>query len=142
MRKLFAIILISFSITANSQDSTQITIQWQVRDIEFNGALLSQLPEFETLYDTVKIKFRVPVPPTGTSTVSVTGYTMDFIDLYKRLANDATALAANCTSRFRALLVGVNQPYLTGKLDAIDAAIQDQYTNIRQFGRFKLRKKN
>lgn len=142
MKKLILLFLISVQLAAKGQDSTQITIQWQARDIEYAGAFISQLPEFETLYDTVKAKFRVPVPPTGTNTVSVTAYTVDMVDLYKRLANDATALQTNSTKRLRDLLVAVNQPYLTGRLDAIDAVAADAFTNGRQYGRFKLRRKN
>lgn len=142
MKKLILLFLITVQLAAKGQDSTQITIQWQARDIEYAGAFISQMPEFETLYDTVKTKFRVPVPPTGTTTVSVTAYTVDMVELYKRLVNDATALQANSTKRLRDLLVAVNQPYLTGRLDAIDVVAADAFTNGRRYGRFKLRRKN
>ena len=92
------------------------------------------------MYDSLKVKFRITNPATGNTTVSITGYTADWLNVATRLNNDATALKALCTKRVTDLLRAVNQPYITSKLDAIDAADKNTFQSMRQFGRSKLRR--
>lgn len=142
MKKLFFVICILFSLNVFSQDSTQITIQWQARDIEYSGRYICDQQQFETLFDSLKIRFRVVNPPTGTNTVSVTGYTIDFINLYSILNSDAVSVNNNVTSRLKTLLTGVGQTYLTDFINSVDAANKEGQSNSRTYGRFRLRKKN
>ena len=141
MKKLITAIAILISVKSYSQDSTIITISPQTRDIEYLAQYIVHNTEMENIFDSVKIKFRIPVPPTGNTTVSISGYTMDFYRLFVVLKNDATAIKANCTSRIEALLRALNQPYLTSKLDALDVADAQTFQTMRQFGRDRLRRK-
>ncbi len=95
MKKLLTSIIILFSLNSYSQDSTVITISPQTRDLEFAAQYLFNSTSLEVLYDSVKIKFRVANPPTGNTTVAITGYTMDFYNLFVILKNDAVAIKAN-----------------------------------------------
>jgi hypothetical protein len=142
MKKLFFGLCVLFSINSFAQDSTQITIQWQARDIEYSGRYICDQQQFETLFDSLKIKFRVVTPPTGTNTVSLTAYTIDMMNLYSLLNIDAVAVNNNVTSRLKALLLAVGQTYLTNYINSVDTANQEAQSNARNYGRFRLRKKN
>lgn len=140
MKKLLFISLFLISLNGFAQDSVKVTLSVQARDLEYIGSFIFNDNSTEDLYDSLKVKFRVPNPATGTTTVSVTGYTLDWLSVANRLNNDATALKALCTKRVTDLLRAVNQPYLTGKLDAINTADQNTFQAMRQFGRSKLRR--
>ena len=140
MKKIILSAVIFLSLASFGQDSVKITITPQARDCEYMGAFLFNDNSLEELYDSIKVKFRVQNPPTGNTTVSVTGYTMDWLNMFRRLKNDQTALKANCTSRLENLLRAVNQVYLTGKLDALDTADTETFQAFRQLGRNKLRR--
>jgi len=139
MKKLLIILLFPFA--AYSQDSTVISIGAQVRDWEYATQFMYNSTALENVFDSVKIKFRIQNPPTGNTVVSVSGYTVDFFNLFQIIKNDATAIKAGCTSRIEVLLRALNQPYLTGKLDAIDLADTQTFQTMRQFGRDKLRRR-
>jgi hypothetical protein len=141
MKKLFLIAVCFLSLKSFSQDSIKITLSIQVRDIEYFTQLSFNDDNLGELFDSSKIKFRIPVPPTGLTNVSITGYTTDFIHLYSRLNMDAIALKGGCTSRLRTLLNAVGQTYLTNKLTAIDTEDTNLFQAGRQFGRFKLYRK-
>lgn len=119
-----------------------ITVAPQTRDIEYIYSWAYNNNALESFADSVKVKFRVQNPPTGTTTVSFTAYTMDWIFIIQNLKRDEIALQANCTSRIEALLRAVAQPYLTGKLDDIDVDRANEFQNKRQFGRSRLRRQN
>ena len=140
MRKLILSIAILLSLKSFSQDSVKVTLSVQARDCEYIGAFAFNHDSLEELWDSLKVKFRVPNPATGNTTVSVTAYTLDWLSVLNRLNNDATALKAQCTKRVSDLLRAVNQPYLTGKLNALDVADQNTFQSMRQFGRSKLRR--
>ena len=140
MRKLILSIAILLSLKSFSQDSVKVTLSVQARDCEYIGAFAFNHDSLEELWDSFKVKFRVPNPATGNTTVSVTAYTLDWLSVLNRLNNDATALKALCTKRVSDLLRAVNQPYLTGKLNALDVADQNTFQSMRQFGRSKLRR--
>lgn len=140
MKKIILALAVLISLQSFSQDSVKITITPQARDLEYIGSFIFNSNENEDLYDSLKVKFRIVNPPTGNTTVSVTGYTEDWLRVYNRLINDATALKANCTSRLGTILRAVNQVYLTGKLDDIDVADGQTFQTMRRFGRQKLRR--
>lgn len=123
------------------QDSVKLTFSPQARDLEYIASI-SSMDYDEGFFDSVKYKFRVQNEPTGNTPVSITLYTIDIITGFQKLKNDPTALKSNCASRIETLLRGLNNVYLTGKLDEIDANDVSTFQTMRQVGRFKLRKKN
>jgi len=139
MKKLIIILLFPFA--SYSQDSTVISVGAQTRDWEYATQFMYNSTALENIYDSVKIKFRVANPPTGNTVVTISGYTVDFYNLFERLKNDAVSIKNGCTSRIETLLRALNQPYLTGKLDAIDLADTQTFQTMRQFGRDKLRRR-
>ena len=140
MKKILLSVAILFSLTSFSQDSVKITITPQTRDLEYIASFIFNDFDNQELFDSCKAKFRVQSPPTGNTTVSITAYTVDWYTVFVRLKNDALALKANCTSRIETLLRAVNQVYLTGKLDDLDAADINTVQAIRLFGRSRLRR--
>lgn len=140
MKKILTTIAILFSLIASSQDSVKVTITPQARDCEFIGSFAFNNTKLEELYDSIKVKFRVANPPTGNTTVSITGYTIDWVNLMELLKNNSVSLKSNTTSRVETLLRAVAQTYLTGKLDAFDTADGDLFSSFRQFGRSKIRR--
>ena len=141
MKKIFILLSVFSSILVNAQDSTKITISPQTRDIEYIGALIFNDNAVEDLYDSLKVKFRIVTPTTNLTVVSVTAYTMDWINVYNRLTNDPVALKSLTAKRIYDLLIAVNQTYLTTKLTDMDAADQNTYIAFRVFGRSKIRRK-
>jgi hypothetical protein len=137
MKKLILSIAILLSLKSFSQDSVKITIAPQAKDLEYISSFIFNSDESGEVFDSIKVKFRVPTPPNNNTTVSIGGYTMDWLVIYNRLNNDATALKANCTKRIHDILIAVNQTYLTDKLTAIDVADADTFTAIRKFGKSK-----
>lgn len=131
-------VLVSFN--SFSQDSTKVTINVQVRDLEYIGSKIYNITEAEEIYDSIKIKFRISNPPTGNTNVSVTAYTMDWLAVFATLKGNAVAINSNCTSRVESSLRAVGQTYLTNKLDALDTKYQDVFQNKRQLGRSKLKR--
>jgi hypothetical protein len=131
---------IFIACSAGAQDSVKVTISVQARDLDYCGSFMFSDNALENVYDSVKVKFRVQNPPNGTTAVSVTAYTVDWIALIGKLNLDIYAIKANTFSRVETLLRGVGQPYLTGKLDAMAAADQDHITALRLFGRSKNRR--
>lgn len=140
MKKILLIILILASFAARSQDSVKITIAPQARDLEYIASIAFSDNALENFFDSLKILFRVPTPPTGSTTVSFTAYTMDWVLLIQRLKTDEVAIQANCTSRIEVLLRAVGQTFLTGKIDDVDADKAGVFQNRRQFGRSRLRR--
>lgn len=140
MKKILFSFLVLCSLVGRSQDSVKITIAPQTRDLEYIASIGFTDNALENFFDSLKVKFRVPSPPTGNTTVSFTAYTMDWVLLIQRLKTDEVALQANCTSRIEALLRAVGQTYLTAKIDDVDTDKIGVYTNRRQFGRSRLRR--
>jgi len=140
MKKIIVGLFLALSFNSFSQDSTKVTINVQARDCEYIGSFAFNLNEVEEVYDSIKIKFRVEVPPTGITDVSITAYTVDWLKVFQMIKEDAVSIKANCTSRIETSLRAVNQIYLTGKLDAIDVSDTDMFQAKRQFGRAKLKR--
>ena len=139
MKKII-FILLTLPFFAKAQDSTILTIPPQARDLEFIGSFIYNQPDYETLYDTTKSKFRVANPATGTTTITITAYSIDWYNMYVQLNNNPVALKTNCTSRIATLLRATLNADIIAKLDAIDVADGNTFQSFRQFGRNKLRK--
>lgn len=144
MKKVIIAIFVLCSVKSFSQDSVKLTLSIQARDLEYVSAGILRAEIFETVWDSVKIKFRVQTPPAGNALVSVTGYTIDFYNLYLGVKNDPVAKEANCAARFETALRASNQAYLIGLLNAVDSsattAAQQAFQNVRQAGRSRLRR--
>jgi hypothetical protein len=139
MKKLMIIAaLLPFAVMA--QDSVKVTVNVQARDLEMTGNFLVSRPELETYFDSVKVKFRVPSPPTGTTTMSITVYTIDWILLMRVLKYDVDCVKAGTTGRIEALLRAVAQGYLTAALDAFDTSDTNTIVTLRIVGRRVLRR--
>lgn len=139
MKKLLLIAAI-LPFAAIAQDSVKVTLNVQARDLEPTGNYLYTRLELETYMDTVKAKFRIPNPPTGTTTMSITAYTIDWILLMRVLKGDVARVKAGTAARVETLLRAVGQTYLTAALDAIDAADDSGNTVDRITGRRLLRR--
>lgn len=140
MKKLLTAAALLFSVISYAQDSTKVTINVQARDLEYIGSFSHAIDRFEELNDSIKVKFRVATPPTGNTPVSITAYTLDWVNLLQWLNDDHIALKSNTTKRVNDLLVAINQPYLNSKITAIARLDADMYTEKRIFGRNKLRR--
>jgi len=140
MKKILLIIAVLFSLNSFCQDTTKITVSCQARDLEYIAALIYTDNAIENLYDSVKTKFRVQSPPTGTTTVSVIGTALDWYIVYEKIQADPVAIKANCTSRVEALLRGVNLIWLTAKLDELLVNDTNEFQAKRGFGRNRLRR--
>lgn len=140
MKKILSLIII-LPMFCKAQDSTVVTISLQNRDVEYFGSFMFFDPEFESLTDSIKVKYRVANPPSGNNTpVTISCYTKDWIVLVKKLNNTPMAIIFGTRDRLNVLLRAVNQPYLTGKLDELDAYNTDAAQSARQFGRNKWRR--
>ena len=94
------------------------------------------------MFDSLKLKFRVQSPPTGSTEVTVIAYTVDWINLYSNLNSDVIAVHNNITSRLKTLLQAVNQSFINTFITSLDTQNQDAQSNGRTYGRFRLRKSN
>ena len=140
MKKIITILYILISFSCKAQDSTVIIITPQARDCELWTFFIYNDNISEPIYDSLKVKFRVQNPPSGNTTVSITGYTIDFINAFKRISGDQYAVKANTVSRIESLLRALNQAYLTSRLDAIVSGDTETIQTMRQFGRKKLQR--
>lgn len=122
MKKIMLSLLLLTGIKGVSQtalDSVMVTLNVQARDLIYISRSISKDETVENLYDSIKIKFRVPVHPQGTTVVSVTGYVKDWIDVAKRLQNDVMAYKFNHADRYRTLLQNSGNAYMVTLLNAL-----------------------
>lgn len=140
MKKILSLFALLCSLTARSQDSVKVTIQVQARDVYFISAGIWNDYASGELFDSIKLKVRIPSPPNGVTTVPITGYTMDWLNLLKDLRNNPLALKRQHAERVNDLLRAVNQPYLTSKIDSLDAVDLNADGNAIQFGKNKSRR--
>ena len=138
--KYLIIVLVLIASKLNAQDTVKISVTLQARDAEFIGYYISFNEQFENLFDSTKLFFRVPSPPTGTTTIKI-----DSIPIYQwlgvslRLRNNPLAILGGVHSRVATALTNVNNSYLNSRLSAMDAEDTSDYMRIRVLGRFKLR---
>jgi hypothetical protein len=140
MKKIISVLLILISVHVRAQDSVKITITPQCRDVEYISSLIYMEYDGQELFDSIKAKMRVQNPPTGLTTVSLTGYTQDWLAVYTKLNNDAIAIKGGIKLRVETLLRAINQAYLTSRLDAFDAADAATIITMRTVGRNKSRR--
>jgi hypothetical protein len=139
MKKLMMIAaLLPFAVIA--QDSVKVTINVQARDLEMTGDYILTHYELETYCDTVKAKFRVPSPPTGVTTMSITCYTIDWILLMRVMKYDVECVKSGATGRIEALLRSAGQTFLTAQLDQMDTDDTGSTVARRVRGRRLLRR--
>lgn len=132
--------LLFFSLQSFAQDSVKITIAPQVRDLEFITSFAYNDNALENFFDSLKVKFRIQNPPTGTTTVSFIAYTQDWVLIIQKLKSNQIAISGGCTNRIETLLRAVGQGFLTTKLDAIDIDDTNSFQSFRTFGRSRLRR--
>ena len=136
------IFLLFISANVFGQDSTKIKISIQARDAKYISATNSKDDE-ELFFDAVKPLFRVApgTLPGGATLVSVDSiYTGDWLRIYNKLNSDQTALKSGTKNRLETILRAVNQTYLTGKLNDIDAADIQTFQTMQQVGLIKFRR--
>lgn len=142
MKKLITALCLLITLGVKAQnDSAAVTIQWQARDIEYSGKYICDLPAFETMFDSLKLKFRVVTPPTGNTDVQVTAFAIDWMNLYGSLNSDVIAVHNNVTSRLKTLLLAASQSNITAYINNSDFLNQEGQSNGRVYGRFRLKKK-
>ena len=141
MKQVLILLLLFITVKAFSQDSVKVTISPLAKDLYFISAHIFNDDAASDFYDSLKVKLRVANPPTNQTVISITAITSDWLYVYNIMNNDLIGVKSSHAKRVGDLLRFVNQVYLTGKLDDIDAAdLQTDQTFI-QFGRLKITKK-
>lgn len=138
MKKILLILAFAFSLTSKAADSTNVTIAWQVRDVEYAASLIYGNEFYENLTDTMRVKYRQANKPTALQTLPITGYSKDFIEVLKALKNDITSKANNVDSRLKTLLNALNDSYINEKISLMDAGEQTQFVTAKTHGKFRL----
>lgn len=150
MRKFILLIgVLAFFLNIKAQtvdstgikDSTEITISWQIRDVEYVAGFIFQNEFYENLVDSVKPAYRKLNNPNGTSTITVRGYTKDFLEVLKMLRNDVVAIKNNAENRLSTLLQNLNIPYINSRITQNTANDNSQFADGRAVGKFRLTRK-
>lgn len=142
---LFGSLISSSQIVAQSpNDTVNITLSVQARDLEFIASALFDKPEMEDVYDSTKIRFRTGESPTGNTPVSITAYARDWFAIYIALLNNELAWHSGTKSRLEALLTtaGGTYAFVLDKLTALNDYLKNSFQQARQQGRQKLRRNN
>jgi hypothetical protein len=151
MKKGIFILLIALAgFTGNSQliaqspnDSVKITLSVQAKDLEFFASYLFEKPEYEDLYDSVKIAFRGKGnPPQGNTAVPITAIAGDWFRVYQSLIHNELAWHSGTKTRFENLptAAAAQNPFITDKLASLTAYFDNSFTEARRQGRQKLRR--
>ena len=149
MKKIILIITVLFAMSANAQtvdstgikDSTEISINWQIRDIEYVAGFIYQNEFYENLVDSIRPAYRKLNNLNGTSTMTVRGYTKDFLEVLKMLRNDVCAIRNNAESRLSNLLGALNVPYINARITQNTVNDNSQFADGRAVGKFRLTRK-
>lgn len=137
---LFALLLLTSSAIAQDEN-TKVTVTIQARDCEFIGFYIAHAPEFEDLFDAMKVKFRVASPPSGTTNVVLDTIPIgQWLSVSARLRTDPYAIGGLVFSRYDVALRAVGNSFMTARLDAMNTADTEVFTNFRLTGRARLRK--
>ena len=139
-RIVFLVCFLAF-VSARAADSTNVTIQWQARDIEYSAPIIYGNEFYENLTDTLRVRYRAANNPTATQTIAITGYSKDFLEVLKALKSDITAKANNVDSRLKSLLNALGDTFISEKISVMDAGEQTQFITQRQYGKFRLTRK-
>lgn len=138
---LLFLLLLPLVIQAQDNDNTKVTVTLQARDCEFAGYFIAHVPEFEEMYDAMKAKFRVAVPPTGTANVVIDTIPIgQWVAISAKLRTDPYAIGGSVWARYDAALRAAGNTYMTGRLNEMDTGDTQIFTNYRTLGRFRLRR--
>jgi hypothetical protein len=143
MKKIITSIAFLLSLSSYSQDSSTLKVSAtiQARDLEYIAQLIYLREDYEEMWDNMKAKFRVVSPPAGTTNVTVDTVTLqNWNDIHGLLKSDP--IAKSVYNRVDAILLALNQSWLTSKINQRDAFFIDRQNALQQFGRNKLRKQN
>ena len=144
MKKIIVLICACISMATYGQvDSSKLTttISIQARDLEYITWVNGFTAILEDVYDKAKLQFRVPVPPSGTTSIILDSITLNnCIILNNFLRNDYIAVQNNIYKRVNDMLRILGQSYLVTQLDIIAATDDAELQNRRQFGRKRLKK--
>ncbi len=124
-----------------AEDSVEITLSIQARDIEYISGFIFNNESFENLVDSIKPTYRKLNNPTATTAVKITGYTKDFIDILKLIRSDGTAIKNNVDARLTSLLSALNVPYINSKLTEFADYDNLLFLSGRSLGKWRLVKK-
>lgn len=131
-------------VPANPNDTVKISLPVQARDLEFIASFLFENPSLEDLYDSVKVKFRNGVAPSGNEVVSITAKSAEWFTVYESLVQNVVAYNNNVKQRVEALLTtaGTTHTFIIDKLTSLSAYLETSYQQARQQGRRKLKRNN
>lgn len=118
MKKLFFILLLLplFSTAQIDSSAIKVSISVQARDIEVISTLIVRNDLYEDVWDNVKVKFRVAVPPAGNEIVVMDTIPLKLLhSIYILLSSNNIAVKKNVLSRYEAILRAKNQSWLTGE---------------------------
>lgn len=145
MRKYILVIaLFAIGLTSKAQvfnDSTEVTIGIQARDLEALSGVIYQIEDLENLVDSMRVVYRKANNPSATTVLQVKGYTKDWIESLKHFRNNITLRGNECDKRLKALLLALNNEYITGIITAQDASEQTQFIAMRKYGQYRLTRK-
>lgn len=143
MKKLLSFLPVFIAFASFGQDSskTKINVTIQARDVEYIGFFAGAQNRYEDLDSTMKALFRVTNTPTGNTNVTINSVEARvWLDIYRRLVTEVTALQQNVHSRIETALRVVNNVWLTNKLDNQVNTFNNNYQDLRQHGRNRLKK--
>lgn len=140
MKKLITLFFLIPIFTFAQSDTSLVTATIQARDWEYIGIYIGHNRNFENLFDSVKVKFRVETPPSGTTNVAITATIGELIGVDILLRRDPYAIGGNVWSRVNTALLAVGNSYMTTRLNDQQTTDTDLFTNNRLLGRAILRK--
>jgi hypothetical protein len=140
MKKTFVAIFLFSALAINAQDSLKVTVAVQARDLDQVSSKIYNNYSQQEVFDSLKAKYRIANPASGITTVNITAYTIDWIQLFQIINNDIVAVKGGTAGRLAALLKGAGQVYLNNRIDTILSADTAQVIQERAIGRLKARR--
>jgi hypothetical protein len=111
----------------------------QARDIEYIAQIIFNRDGYEEMWDNIKAKFRVEIPPSGATNVIVDTVELAlWADLNNYLKGDA--YAKTTYNRLNIALSALGQSWLTARLNEQESYFNDRQNSLQIFGRQRLRK--
>lgn len=145
MKRIVIILMVlAFSQTIKAQssdDSVEITLSIQARDIEYISGFIFNNETYENLVDSIKPAYRKLVNPTPTTVVKITGYTKDFLEVLAMLRNDVVAIKNSSDTRIATLLSALNVLYINTRLTAWTDSDNSRFIYGRSAGKHRLTRK-
>lgn len=141
MKKLLILLLLFAGAASAQVDSSAVKINAsiQARDVQLIAALIPYSEEYEDSYDAAKVKFRVAVPPTGNTNVSIDSVTVGtWLNIWLILKRNPYAIGASADSRVETVLRAKSNAWLTAKMNAMIADATAYYNTLKELGRKRL----